>query len=289
MKKQLIKAMLLLSAPLMVLQSCKDEEETKNTATVELGSATIRGRVTADAILNNGVERDGLAGYTITLTINTDQLVNNGNNGSLNKAYSAITDANGNYSVSIPVNAKPVTVTFSHTADFIGNQVTENKTTRRVRYNNPSVAVPFGSVALANGQTVVRDLHFQNFTDVPANLGLAKVTGIAYFFNNHCDTINGGLDSTVTVPANTILVATWGTSELEVKTDANGKFDFEVETANSQFVTLKGRQFTAARKVNPGSGCVTDPNHDYTHSSISFTVNKNETYRVEKTETVRFK
>lgn len=282
MKKQVRKVLLLIAAPLIMLSSCSDDE-TKNTATVELGSATITGRVTADVILNNGIKKDGLPGYTVAATINTQDLVTSPSGSYPSKTFTTITDANGNYTLNIDANIKPVSVTLSYSPDFYASQTTENNTNRRVRYFTASPAAG-GAFTVSKGQTVTRDIDLPSYDATNLDVGLAKVTGEVFYRNDVCKSASATLDSTVSlVPANTTLLAQWNDGvtgqprELEIKTDANGKFEFSVETNGTQNITIRGRKFTASRKEVQGSNCVTVSAYEYNLSPINVSVIKNET------------
>lgn len=283
MKKQLLKITLLLAASVTLLQSCSDDES-KNTATVNMGSATITGRVTADVILNNGVKKDGLAGFTVTATISTQDLVTVPSGTYPNKTYTAVTDANGNYTLSVEANVKPVNVTINYPNEFYGAQITESNTSRRVRYFG---ATPAGGAGfqVTNGQVVTRDIDLPNYDDANQNLGLGKVMGEVYFRNDVCKSASATLDSTVSLaPEGTVLIVEWNdpltgkAREMQVKTDANGKFEFNVETANAQNVTIRGLKFTAARKEVQSGNCVTVASHEYNLTPVVVTATKGETF-----------
>jgi hypothetical protein len=283
MKNHLKKVTLLIAAPLIMLSSCSDDE-TKNTATVELGSATITGRVTADVILNNGIKKDGLPGYTVSATINTQDLVTSPSGNYPSKTFTTITDANGNYTLNIDANIKPVSVTLSYSPDFYASQTTENNTNRRVRYFTASPAAG-GAFTVSKGQTVTRDIDLPSYDATNLDVGLAKVTGEVFFRNDVCKSASATLDSTVSLaPANTVLIAQWNDGvtgqprELEIKTDANGKFEFSVETNGVQRITIRGRKFTAVRKQSQGGNCTNVANYEYTLFPFDVFVAKNETF-----------
>jgi phosphatidate phosphatase APP1 len=113
MKKQILKLTMVLVLPLMLInQSCKKESEDTKSTNVTMGSATITGRITGDIILNNGL-KEGIAGIKITGRINTADLITTGSvaTAGLTRTYEATTDANGNYTLTVDVNSKPVVVT----------------------------------------------------------------------------------------------------------------------------------------------------------------------------------
>lgn len=269
-----IAALLLMSASL-TFQSCKDEES-KNTAEVPSGKAIITGKLTADLILNNGT-KEGVAGVTVTGSINTADLITNPGSGAYaRKTYTATTNSQGVYTLEVDAHVKAVNVSFGTPEKFIAEQTLENGTKQRTVFTR-ATAVP-ANITLNNGQTYVQDVEYDFSTET--SMGVAKVTGQVFFRNDLCR-VNP--DSQLTAaPAGTIIVATWNDDEgrdreVELTVGANGKVELAVETKSSITITLKGRKFTADIKELDGGDCITKSNHEYTVSSRSVSAVKNET------------
>lgn len=275
-----IGVLLLLGASLS-FQACKKDEESKNTALNTLGTAVITGKLSADLILNNG-QKEGVAGITVTGTINTQDLVTNpsASGNYAQRTYVATTDNDGIYKLVVDANVKSVNVTFDIPQSFSADQTIENGTKQRTVFTRTGF-VP-GNVAINKGQTVTQDAEYTY--DVKNPIGLAKFTGMVYLRSDLC---KADPDSQLTAAtAGTIIIATWtddeGRSrEVEVSTGANGKFEFSVETANSsKTITLKGRKFTGARKALDGSDCKTKTDYEYTNFSNSESASRNETTKI---------
>lgn len=281
MKKQILQITMALALPFALFtQSCKkDSEETKTT--VAMGSATITGRITADMILNNGT-REGVSGIKVTGRINTADLITSGSvvTAGLTRTYEATTDADGNYTLTVEVNSKPVGVTLDIPASFNAEQTLENGTKKQTVFTRNTV-IP-ATITVNRSQTVTQNADYDY--EINALLGTVKLSGEVKFRNDLCKGISTALDSQVNiVPTNTILVVTWNDDnsnarELEVAVGTNGKYEFMVETQNaSKSFTIRGRKFYADRKSpNPSDSCITTNNYGYTLPSQNVTINKNE-------------
>jgi hypothetical protein len=280
MKKQFLQITIALALQFVMLQSCKkDSEETK--ATVAMGSATITGRITADMILNNGT-REGVSGIKVIGRINTADLITTGTvaTAGLTRTYEATTDADGNYTLTVEVNSKPVGVTLDIPASFNAEQTLENGTKKQTVFTRNTV-IP-GTITVNRSQTVTQNADYDYA--INAILGTVKLSGEVKFRNDLCKGISAALDSQVNiVPTNTILVVTWNddnfnSRELEVAVGTNGKYEFMVETQNaSKALTIRGRKFYADRKSpNPSDSCITAKDYGYTLPTQNVTINKNE-------------
>jgi hypothetical protein len=277
MKKQFIKMVVLLALPLIVLQSCsKEDEESKNTSTVNMGSATITGRLTADLILNNG-EIEGLSGVTITASIPSNDLVTNNTAPiSGNRVFTAVTDANGFYTLNIDVNNKPVNVTLNIPGSVLANQTKENGSIVRVNFTTNAVS---GPITLNRGQVHVHDAKY-SFSQT-ASIGKATIKGKVEFRNDLCKGISSDLDSQLnTVPANTFLIFNWGSGanarEIVIPVGTDGKYEFVTDITDATTFSIRGRKFRAERKsLNFDNDCV-GKDHDYNLSVQFVNVNRDE-------------
>lgn len=282
MKKQFLQITIALALPFVMLtQSCKKDNEENKTSNVAMGSATITGRITADMILNNGT-REGVSGIKVIGRINTADLITTGTvaTGGLTRTYEATTDADGNYTLTVEVNTKPVGVTLDIPASFNAEQTLENGTKKQTLFTRNTV-IP-GTITVNRSQTVTQNADYDYA--INALLGTVKLSGEVKFRNDLCKGISAVLDSQVNiVPTNTILVVTWNDDnsnarELEVAVGANGKYEFMVETQNaSKSLTVRGRKFYADRKSpNPSDSCITAKDYGYTLPTQNVTINKNE-------------
>lgn len=275
-----IGVLLLLGASL-TFQACKKDEESKNTALNTMGTAVITGKLSADLILNNG-QKEGVAGISVTGTVNTQDLVTNPVAGTTyaRKTYVATTDNDGIYKLVVDANVKSVTVTFDIPQSFSADQTIENGTKQRTVFTRTGI-VP-ATVVVNKGQTVTQDAEYTY--DVETAVGLAKFTGMVYLRSDLC---KADPDSQLTAAtAGTIIVATWmdddgRNREVEVSTGANGKFEFSVETKNaSKSISLKGRKFIGARKALDGTDCKTKTDYEFTNFSNSESASRNETTKI---------
>lgn len=272
-----IASLLFLGAALS-LQSCKKDDETKNTSTAPAGSAVITGKITADLILNNG-QKEGVEGIVVTGTINTEDLVTNPVPGAnyAQRTYTATTNSEGVYRLVIDANVKSVAVNFAVGASFEAEQTLENGEKRPMLFTISGAASSV--IAVSKDQTVIKDVQY-TFDENPT-LGLAKVTGTALFRNDLCNPDPKA--QTANVAQGTILIATWSDDEgrdreVEVKVGTDGKFELSVETEDAGLlITFKGRKFTGDHKDLDGGNCVTENDYEYTHTSVSVFATKNET------------
>lgn len=282
MKKQILKSILLLAIPMVLTTSCSKDDEKKEAAAPSLGTATIKGRLTGDIVLNSG-KADGIKGVKITGRINTSDLVAVGsvNTAGLIRTYEATTDDDGFYTLTVEAGSRPVGVTLDIPATIITEQTLENGNKENRTFNRVT-AIP--AITVVRGQVLVQDANY-NFA-APVAKGLVTLEATVSFRNDLCKGISADLDSQITtVPVNTTLRVSWADDnlnprEVDVKTDANGKFTLSVETANAnKTLTVRGIKFFADRKrdINSDGTCDTENNHGYTTGNIIFTINRGET------------
>jgi len=281
MKKQFQKLTMVLVLPLMLInQSCKKESEDTKSTNVTMGSAIITGRITGDIILNNGL-KEGISGIKITGRINTADLITTGSvaTAGLTRTYEATTDANGNYTLTVDVNSKPVVVTLDIPASFNAEQTLENGVKKQTLFTrNNAIA----AITLTRSQVFTQNADYSY--DVSPLLGTVKLSGEVKFRNDLCKGISSALDSQVNiVPTNTILVFTWNddnstSREMEVNVGATGKYEFMIETKNSgKQLSVKGRKFYADRKSpNFNDSCITEKNYGFILPPQNIQINKNE-------------
>jgi len=133
-KLKFIATLMLASVVVLSLNSCKKKDEAAEV--VPLGKATISGKLTANLDYTISGE-ENVAGVTVLVRINTYDLVTSPNEDANypDKIYSAVTDANGNYSIDIEVGSQEVyaRVVFP---DFTFNAITggDPATERTVYY-----------------------------------------------------------------------------------------------------------------------------------------------------------
>lgn len=279
MKKQILKLAVLLAMPVIALQSCSKDEESQNTATVNMGSATISGRLTGDVVLNNG-QLEGLAGVTITATINGADLVTQAAPGAIfgTKTYTATTDANGFYTLTVDVNNKPVNVTLNVPQTITVTQTKEDGTQTRSVFNRTTAV---SNPSLSRGQSSVQDFVY-DFSQ-PAILGKVTIKGKVDFRNDLCKGVSTELDSQLNVvPAGTVLIFTWENDngndrEVIIPVKADGTYEFVTETTSSLEITIKGRKFRAELKETNNDGDCVGAQYDFTLSSQTITINRDET------------
>lgn len=160
MKKFSILLMLSLAVAATFTSCNKDDDDD---AQPTLGFATISGKVKADLNLKNdtaGTIWEYPEGKTIYFVINTEDLVINSNGGNYaDKVYTATVDAQGNYSVNIEANTKPVTVHTVYGDEFLYDQIQFDGTTKQKEYNLDDP----GNIVVHKGQKIVQDLFYDFF------------------------------------------------------------------------------------------------------------------------------
>jgi hypothetical protein len=286
MKKQFLKlTMALVALPVLFsLTSCDKDSDAKNTTpATELGKATISGVITGNLDLTNSVANEGIAGVTVTVWINNNDLINNytswwaGQAAEGYRTYTAVTDADGKYSVSVDVGSKPVEIRTLYPAIVRANQKNELGGTTEVDLfiqNNPNW------ITLYKGQVYNQNINYRS--DNQPEMGKMTLKGDLKFRNDMC--VSGDAQFAV-VPSTTKLLIQYNNDygqsrQLTIPVDANGKYEFSIESVNNNVnFNVRGISFSADRKSNPGSGCETQNNYTYQlfgGGSQNENINKNE-------------
>jgi hypothetical protein len=272
MKKQFLKLTLALVAlpVLFSLTSCDKDSDTKNTTpATELGKATIKGNIAGDLDLTNGTLTEAIEGVTVTLVINTQDLVSNyttwhwgGINNSY-RTYTATTDAQGNYTAEVEVGSKAVSIQVY--TPYIVNASQKNElgqSSNATFYNNTGSQI---GLNLYKGQTYTQNFEYRS--NVTPETGKMTLKGDVRFRNDYC--LAGDAQYAI-VPANTKLLIEWSDDwgrykQVTVPVDAAGKYEFAVESySNNKGFYVRGVQFSADRKTPSGMGCATANNYNYT-------------------------
>lgn len=267
MKKQFLKlTMALVALPVLFsLTSCDKDSDAKNTTpATELGKATITGKITGNLDLTNSVANEGIAGVTVTVWINTQDLINN-QTSSWNydgyRTYTAVTDNDGVYTVTVDAGSKPVEIRTLYPSIVRANQKNELGATSEVDFfiqNNPNW------VSLYKGQVYNQNITYRS--DNQPEMGKMTLKGEVKFRNDLC--VSGDAQYSA-APATTKLLIEYNNDygqyrQLTVPVDATGKYEFSVESiSNNKGFTIRGIAFSADRKSNPGSGCETQSNYPY--------------------------
>lgn len=200
MKKQLFAA---LSFSAIALVGCKKEDPVP----VELGTAVVSGTlranldlsndVTASGVYQMGLNPEAVAGVQVSVTISTSNWDLNPTAGYSypTKTYTATTDANGNYSLSIPANTKSfgATVVFG---DVIMTQTQYEPNnegtidTKEVKFSFANQGVTLFAGTTDAGNDVMATEVVQNGNDLSDDLGSHQISGTVYLNN---DTTNDTL------------------------------------------------------------------------------------------------
>lgn len=255
---------------LFSLTSCDKDSDTKNTTPVtELGKATIKGNIAGDLDLTNGTLTEGMEGIAVTMVINNQDLVSNytqwwwGNISSGYRTYTATTDAQGNYTAEVEVGSKPVNIQVYTPYIVNANQKNElGSTNSATFYNNSGSQI---GLYLYKGQTYTQNYEYRS--NITPEMGKMTLKGDVRFRNDLC--VSGDAQF-APVPANTKLLIEysddWGRyKQITVPVDATGKYELAIESySNNKGFWVRGVQFSADRKTNPGSGCTTFNNYPYT-------------------------
>lgn len=134
MKKAIksISALMLAATMVLSLNSCKKDD--KDSPTASLGTATISGRITVDKDVNDNTAvpstyQNPMAGITVIARISSEDLTLNQSqywwNNNLNypyKTYTAVTDAAGNYTLTVDVADQQLYV-YVKANDFTYDQI----------------------------------------------------------------------------------------------------------------------------------------------------------------------
>ncbi len=250
------KSLIILGIAFLGLSSCKKESEIVEDT---LGTATISGKLTADLDLNNdrnaagayvkGLNPEAVEGITVSVTINTrnwDQTPDPSYTYE-QRVYTATTDVNGDYSLSIPAGEKAfgVAVTYS---SFTYHQVQYGSSG-----GGSTRAVPFSasnrSATLFAGSSSTLDVEYSEGTpSTPAHTETGSYTlkGQLRINSNVLNDTNAlGNPSTTyenNFPNNLIVQVEIATGTIggslpifnEVSVNSNGSFEVTVATPVDQ-------------------------------------------------------
>ncbi len=244
------KTLLALSITL-ALFSCKKEETTSDFAATDVtGTSVVKGNVNKNVITPNGAggwintNRVNMAGVVVTVKVNKGGALGLYPNSTANGAdvYSATTDANGNYAISVKSNATGVQALitidgFTGTQDTIINNVTKT-----------------GLYATYAGTSVTRNLFMGTNTTFDHNYTATNVSSNPNNFNIGTATITGSVSmnlvrkvttgtvvafssTNVAVPANTTVYLSFDkdptlltTKMYQTTTNASGVYTFNLST-----------------------------------------------------------
>ncbi|MBA3681194.1 MAG: hypothetical protein H0W73_08520 [Bacteroidetes bacterium] len=244
------KSLLALSITL-ALFSCKKKETTSDfTATDVTGTSVVKGNVNKNVVTPNGnggwinTNRVNMSGVVVTIKVNKGGAQGLYPNSTANGAdvYTATTDANGNYAISVKSNASGVSALitidgFTGTQDTVINGVT--KTGLYATYAGTSV-----TRNLFMGQNTTFDHNF-TATNVSSNpnsisIGSAIVTGsvsMNLVRKVTTGTVVAFSATNIAVPANTPIYLSFdkdptllNTKMYQSTTGANGTYTFNLST-----------------------------------------------------------
>ena len=172
----------------VALTSCKKDEP----ATSELGEATISGNVWADLDQTNDTENgvyvqslnpEGVVGMQVSVEINTQNLAQNpiGGYDYEIKTYTAMTDASGNYTLTLPATDDAFTVTLMYQDIYTTRTVLAEDGMTGIS-ENVEVSLGNRNVTIYSGATIaVQDEASVSTTNASAeNYGTATVKGNIY-------------------------------------------------------------------------------------------------------------
>jgi hypothetical protein len=281
MKKLVLKSMLLLALPLaFAFQGCK--KDSKNTANIELGKATITGRVVGNLNANSGVN-EPVEGIRVIARVNISDLIAQGTApaGAI-KVFETTTDATGNYTLEIEAGNKPMAITLQFPNGANLEQTKENGTKEVVNFtvNNPT-----RTFTMLKGETRTENATMSSVNETP--LATITVRGKVEFRNDLCNSDPAAQLSNA--PSTTKLYARWHSdniSDLSSTTDreilvnvkSDGTYEVKIETTKAnRKIVIQGVKFAATQRYLDGSDCKTKNDHEYSHSVDDVTVGKSET------------
>ncbi len=246
------KSLLALSLTGLLFTACKKEKTVDFEATDVTGSTILRGTCTKNIITPNttggwiNTNRIPAAGVNVTVKVNKSQLYPNSIAQGAD-VYSAVTDANGNYSINVKTNATGVTANvtidgFTGTLDTLINNVTKTGLYANYFGNSTNITLTMGQT-----RTFDRDFTASNLSSNPNNIivGSAVITGsVGYELPLKVTTgtvITIGGFTNVAVPAGqTVYMSfdkdptTLAPKTYTAATDASGKYTFTgIPTVNS--------------------------------------------------------
>lgn len=259
-----MKKTILFFALATALVSCKKDETTEFTPTDLTGTSVVKGNVSKNVITPNGFggwntnSRIPAAGVNVSVKVNKNNLYPNSTAQGAD-VYSATTDANGNYSVTVKSNANGVNASividgFTGTYDTIINGVTKpglystysGLTTNRTLIMGQNAQVDYGFSA-----SVVSSNPNTNF-----KIGSGIVTGsvgINFLKEVLTGTVVSITTTNVPVVGRTVYLNlandpnTQAVKQYTATTDANGYYTFNVTTVESG---LSGFPQTASVYIN---------------------------------------
>ncbi|MDP1800352.1 MAG: hypothetical protein Q8L81_03295 [Bacteroidota bacterium] len=246
------KTLLALSITL-ALFSCKKKETTSDfSATDVTGTSVVKGNVNKNVITPNGAggwintNRVNMAGVVVTVKVNKGGALGLYPNSTANGAdvYSATTDANGNYAISVKSNATGVSALitidgFTGTQDTIINGVT--KTGLYATYAGTSVT---RNLFMGANTTFDHNYTATNVSSNPNNIsiGSAIITGsvsMNLVRKVTTGTVVAFSTTNVAVPANTTVYLSFDkdptlltTKMYQTTTNAAGVYTFNLSTVN---------------------------------------------------------
>lgn len=244
------KTLLALSITL-ALFSCKKKESTSDfSATDVTGTSVVKGNVNKNVITPNGsggwinTNRVNMAGVVVTIKVNKGGATGLYPNSTANGAdvYSAVTDANGNYAISVKSNATGVSALitidgFTGTQDTIINGVT--KTGLYATYAGTSVT---RNLFMGANTTFDHNYTATNVSSNPNNISIggAIVTGsisMNLVRKQTTGTVVTMSSTNIAVPANTTVYLSFDkdptlltTKVYQTTTNAAGVYTFNLST-----------------------------------------------------------
>lgn len=263
MKAQFVAA---LSIAAISLVGCKKEDP----ASTELGSATISGRLTADLDLSNdllpdggfspGLVKEGISGVTVYVTVDTEDWDLNPDNSYSypEKVFTTTTDANGNYSLSIPCNTKEMYVNVEF-ATVVRNQTQYDPTTSETLISEVEFEFDNRYVTIFDGakHSSINEHAYANSTEpISTNFGTHAISGTIYLNNDNTN------DSPETqyedIPAGTVITCVYQNSyngngdwigqgptggpltiEIPINTDGTYSYDLPIVNETGAFSNVR--------------------------------------------------
>lgn len=220
------------------LFSCSKDETTDFVATETTGATVIKGTVTySDFISGNEI---ALAGARVTVRIDNDDLYPNSPNAEGSRTYTGVSDANGNYSVSVITNGEGTLARISYAPVTleVDPSIGEKRT-----YSSTAIS----NITVYTGVIVTNNRSYGSGTSVDISniiVDTATVRGtleIEHWVQQ--DSITSTIYSIEALPlANYKVVLTYDQDPTtlqervyEVFTDANGDFSFDIESADFDY------------------------------------------------------
>jgi hypothetical protein len=247
------KSLLILSAAAILFSCKKDKSAGDFSQTDVTGTAIVKGNVSKNVIIPNGGSgwntngRVNLAGVVVTIKVNKSSLYP-GSQAVGADVYSATTDANGNYAISVKANATGVSALltidgFNATLDTLINGVTKPG----LYGTYTGLQTTINNLQIGANQVVNHAFTATNLTSNPQTIaiGSAIVTGsinMSYVLKSRNTPTSAATfgGTFVPVPAGTkvyldfnIDPTTLATKRYETTTDAAGNYTFNLATVSS--------------------------------------------------------